>query len=97
VILTGRFWDTVNFGGRTLTSAGAEDIFIAKFDAGGNHVWSQRYGDDNSQYAYSATVDASGNVVLTGYFWGTVDFGGSALTSAGGVEIFLTKFVKAGN
>ena len=31
----------------------------------------------------------SGNVLVTGYFKGTVDFGGGVLTSAGSHDIFL--------
>jgi hypothetical protein len=34
--------------------------------------------------------------VVSGYFSGAVDFGGGALTSAGGSDIFLAKFTGAG-
>jgi uncharacterized protein (AIM24 family) len=93
VVITGYFYGTVDFGGDTLTSAGGSDIFLAKFDANGTHLWSQRFGDTNSfQEGYSIAFDSSGNVVLTGTFRGTVDFGGGLLTSAGSDDIFLAKF-----
>jgi hypothetical protein len=41
-------------------------------------------------------VDGGGNVVVTGYFQGTVNFGGGSLTSAGGTDIFLFKYSAAG-
>ena len=56
------------------------------------HLWSQRFGDTNDQYGYSGAFDPSGNVAMTGYFDGTVDFGGGTLTSAGSDDIFLVKF-----
>jgi hypothetical protein len=37
-------------------------------------------------------VDGSGNVLVTGPFNGTVNFGGGGLTSAGGSDIFVAKF-----
>ena len=96
VIVTGRFWGTVDFGGGTLTSAGSADIYVAKFDAAGDHLWSQPFGDASAQAAYSTVVDGSGNVIITGVFWGTVDFGGGTLTSAGNTDIYVAKFDAAG-
>jgi hypothetical protein len=97
IILTGRFKGTVNFGGDVLTSAGSFDIFVAKFDPSGNHLWSQRFGNTEWDQSNGITVDGSGNVLLTGYFQGVVDFGGGSLTSAGGVDIFVAKFDPSGN
>jgi hypothetical protein len=94
--VTGFFTDTVDFGGGVLTSAGGTDIFVAKFDSSGNHVWSQGFGDPNSQYGRSVTADPSGNVTVTGDFYGTVDFGGGTLTGAGS-GIFVAKFGSGGN
>ena len=97
VVLTGRFANTVDFGGGVLTSAGSDDIFLAKFGASGNHLWSDRFGDTQSQYGYSVATDTSGSIVVTGRFEGTVDFGGGMLTSAGDNDIFLAKFDASGN
>jgi len=93
VIVTGVLNGSVDFGGGVLSSAGHSDIFIAKFGSDGTHLWSKRFGDGDYQGAYAAAVDASGNVIVTGYFYGTVDFGGGALTTAGGaVGVFIAKF-----
>jgi hypothetical protein len=37
-------------------------------------------------------VDAPGNVIVTGYFSGSVDFGGGNLVSAGSDDIFVAKY-----
>ena len=96
-IITGGFSGTVDFGGGTLTSAGYEDIFIAKFGPGGGHLWSRRFGDGRGQLSHALAVDASGNPVIAGLFAGTVDFGGGTLTSADDYyDVFIAKFGPGG-
>jgi len=97
VIVVGDFVGTVAFGGDPLTSAGIWDIYVAKFDASGDHLWSKRFGDADGQAANAVAVDGSGNVIVTGDFNGTVDFGGGALTSSGDTDIFVVKFDPDGN
>jgi hypothetical protein len=92
VTITGGFNGTVNFGGGALTSAGSYDIFVAKFMSDGTHLWSKCFGDASYQQGYAVAADASGNVIVTGYLAGTADFGGGALASAGGNDIFIAKF-----
>ena len=92
VFVTGCFAGTVDFGGGGLGSVGGDDIFVAKYDANGVHQWSQRFGGVESDCGYAVGVDASGGVTATGYFAGTVDFGGGDLISAGSDDIFLVKY-----
>jgi ribosomal protein S11 len=74
-------------GTATLLSPGSNDIFIAKLDANGNYVWAKSIGGTSFDEGQSIAVDASGNVYVTGYFRGTVDFdpgpGTANLTSPG--------------
>jgi FlgD Ig-like domain/Beta-propeller repeat len=96
-VLTGFFRGAVNFGGGNLTSAGVEDIFVAKYDATGAHQWSQRFGSTATDVGNGVALDASGNVFLTGYFFNTVDFGGGGLiSSSGSRDIFLAKYDATG-
>jgi cysteine-rich repeat protein len=88
VLLTGYFEGTADFGGGPLPSAGGRDIFAVELDAQGQHLWSRRLGGTSNDFGYGITVDNAGNVLLTGYFGGTVDFGGGPLSSAGGGDIF---------
>ena len=96
VVVTGDFQGTVDFGGGNLVSAGSDDVFLAKYDASGVHQWSQRFGDTGSDAGHAVAVDGSGNVVVTGDFNGTVNFGGGNLVSAGDRDIFLAKYSASG-
>jgi hypothetical protein len=99
IYITGRFLSsTIDFGGGALTNAGSWDIFLAKFDSNGNHKWSKIFGGGNGDEGNSVSVDSTGNVYITGMFASsTIDFGGGALTNAGGYDIFLAKFDSNGN
>jgi len=93
IALGGAFTGQIAFGGSSLVSAGGEDVFLAKLDPQGSHVWSSRFGDASpDQFGTSVAVDSGGAVVLAGYFWGAVDFGGGQLVSAGKADGFVAKF-----
>lgn len=98
VYFTGSFSGSMTFGGGTLASAGGADVFVAKLaGATGNHVWSAKYGDTGiEQVGRAITVDSMGNVLVTGAFDGTINFGGTALTTAGLTDAFVAKFDTAG-
>ena len=96
-LIIGDFAGAIDFGGGTLTSAGQTDVFVAKLDSGGAFVWAKRFGDNQAQNGRGIAVDDAGNVVVTGSFAGKIDFGGGALTSAGGTDAFVAKFDPDGN
>ena len=96
VFVTGAFDETVNFGGGSLVSAGFWDIFVAKYDATGTHLWSQRFGSTDDDVGNSVVTDASGNVFMTGEFIGEVDFGGGVLVSAGARDIVVARYSPTG-
>ena len=96
VYIAGGFEGTTDLGGGPLVSAGKYDFFLAKYDANGIHQWSQRYGGTANDYAHGVTVDASGNVYMTGEFAGAANFGGGALISAGFSDIVVAKYDTAG-
>ena len=61
-----------------------------------NVTWAARAGDVTDQTALGVAIDAQGNVLVTGSFHGTIDWGGAPLVSAGGSDIFLVKLDAAG-
>jgi hypothetical protein len=96
LILVGYFSGTIDFGGAPLTSAGL-DVFVAKLDMDGNHLWSKKFGDAAEQYANGVAVDSEGNIFVVGEFKGTIDLGFPGLASSGDFDIFLVKLASMGS
>ncbi|MFM7148933.1 MAG: hypothetical protein ACKO23_03735, partial [Gemmataceae bacterium] len=97
-VITGAFQGTVNFNPRgpsafnlTSSSSSATDIFVAKYDPFGAMIWAKGFGGSLYDEGYGVITDNDGNVYATGYFQGTVSFGGSSLTSEGVSDAFIIK------
>lgn len=109
IYVTGYFESTIDLNPAPspndfpLTSKGLADIFIAKYDSGGNFLWGKQIGDTGNEMAFSLAVGPSGNVYTTGHFYGTVDFdpgpGVSELISASTFkfDVFINKLDASGN
>jgi hypothetical protein len=82
IYITGRFSSTVDFnpgeGNYELESNSGADIYIAKYDSSGIFLWAVRIGgegyNDGDDEGTSIITDNDGNVLVTGWFQGTVDF-----------------------
>lgn len=96
VLVTGCVVGAIDFGGGLLTAGGAVDIFVLKLDANGNHLWSFLFGDRGTDAGYDIAADTAGDVWLTGFFQGVVDFGGGPLAAVGGTDVFVAKFTAGG-
>lgn len=106
VLTTGRFGGTGDFdpgpGTYNLSAISSFDMFISKLDGSGNFIWAKQIsGDLGFQIGNCITTDNLGNVYTTGMFEGTTDFDpGSGiynLTTAGGLDIFISKLDASGN
>ncbi|APR80778.1 Hypothetical protein A7982_06125 [Minicystis rosea] len=95
IFVTGTFTDDISLGGDTLTSEGDADVFLARFDGQGNHVWSRGFGSDLNETPTSISVDATSRVAIAGTHESSIDFGGGALIPAGAGSHFVSGFVAA--
>jgi hypothetical protein len=103
IYLTGDFTGTADFDpgpgvDSRIASGGNEnmpDIFLTKINADGSYAWTKTIGGPDDDEALSVALDSSGNIYIAGFFSGTVDFdpdgSGDSHSSAGSVDIFLTK------
>lgn len=59
----------------TLTSAGSNDIFVARYRPDGTLAWAQRAGGSTSDVGFGVSLDGAGVASVTGTFTGTATFG----------------------
>jgi len=80
---------------------GASDIFVAKYDSQGNFIWAKTFGGVGIESCRDMSLDAFGNLIITGVYQGTSDFdpngGVISMTSAGQFDAFLLKLDVSGN
>lgn len=99
LVIGGSFDDKIDFDdGVTIESAGTSDAFVVKLDGEtGKALWARAYGSKRKDIGSAVAVDGFGNVLLTGWFWSKVDFGGGPLESNGEKDIFAVKLSPAGD
>jgi hypothetical protein len=74
----------LNVSGKTqLASGGGYDIVVAKIKGSdGSILWSRQIGATGDQSCTAAAIDDSGNVLIAGSYYGTLDFGSGAFSPA---------------
>ena len=106
VFVTGNFSGQVGFGATVLTSAGDQDVFVAKWNpAAAAWAWATAGGGTGADQANGLAVSGTG-VFVTGSITNTsanasaVQFGGTPLNgvSAGATQdVFVAKYTDAGS
>src|SRR5438874_5690972 len=94
-VMTGRVESGVDFGGGVVCQPAT--VFVSKYSPTGARLWSKCPGGvRGGGTGRAVAVDGHGNVLVTGKFGGSVDFGTGPLTSAGASSIFVAKYSAAG-
>ncbi len=93
VVIAGWFRNFIDFGGGALSDSGQGDLFVAKLDSSGNHLWSMKTGGSAFDGAWGLALDGSGDVYVTGIFESaTIAFpNGPTLTNTGNADVFVAK------
>jgi hypothetical protein len=77
------------------------ELMAGPLNIGSEFLWAKGMRGTSNDGGWSIAVDLEGNVYTTGYFQGTVDFDPGEytynLTSAGGLDIFVSKVDSGGN
>ena len=83
------------------TPGSGPDSFLSKWSASGVFQWARTWGGAYRDAGEGAAVDASGNVFVTGWFYGSANFnpgGSDQRTALGSYEdAYLSKFDSGGN
>ena len=89
--------------GTTLSNAGANDCFIAKYSTAGAVLWGARIAGISTDTASAIATDTSGNVFVTGqtaagtfYNQGLSGTAFLTLSNAGIFDVFIAKYSTAG-
>jgi hypothetical protein len=96
VTVAGLFRGAADAFGQAVSSAGGSDLVVARLDPAGTRRWVRTAGGATDDAAAAVAVAANGDVVATGNFSGTVDFGTGAFTAAGGGDLFVVRLAPAG-
>jgi hypothetical protein len=105
IALAGRYCGSIDFGnGPVMSQMASQDGFVALLGGGSGSAtidggWSKTFGDSNQQRAVGVATDAAtGEITVVGEFAGTAKFGmaGFTITSTGGYDMFLAKFLVDG-
>jgi hypothetical protein len=96
IIIAGNFWNSVNFGGGVLTSAGSADIFVLKLTETGAFTWAKRFGGTGADRVNAISVLSAGSIQLGGAFQNTVNIANTNLTAVGNYDALLFKVASNG-
>jgi hypothetical protein len=81
-----------------LSAPGNGDVYVAKYSPNGNLIWMKQFGGNFMDRAYDLDIGPDQNIVVTGIFSGSVQFGSTNLQSSqGSKDIFLLKLNPQGN
>ncbi len=95
--VTGHFQSTnATFSGVAVPNSGDYDIFVGKYDPTGKLLWVRTAGGKGYDYGHGITVDAGGNVLVTGAFVGEGAFGELKITGATGAHVFCACYDSGG-
>ena len=91
VYITGAVTGAVDLDGALLGN-GTLDVMVAKLNpADGSRMWANFYGTDVDDYGTSVNATPDGNIVVTGSFSTSVDFGCGSMFTTGGMDGFAVK------
>jgi hypothetical protein len=100
IIITGYFVSPIiAFDSTKLTNSGSgSNIFVVKYDPNGNVIWAKSAGGTSNVLSWGISTDASGNIIITGYFRSpTLTFDSLTLSNSGENDIFVVKYDSSGN
>lgn len=89
VYAAGNFSGTFSEQGISVTSAGAADILLLKYDPDGQLLWARSAGGPYDDVAFGAESDKDGNVYITGGCTSFAVFGDTALSVPGQNGAFI--------
>jgi len=90
------YMGSLTLGGNSYESNGQWDVLTAKYSSNGVPLWSTSFGGSANDRANEVQLDASGNLLVTGWFQDTMQVGPSNLISKGNFDVFVATISSSG-
>ena len=98
IYVTGTFSQSATFASTTITNSGSNSSFLAKYNSSGTLQWVKASGACcDTTKSNCIALDETGNIYIAGYFNVTTKFGSTQFNTAGGYDVFITKYDPSGN
>ena len=93
IYLSGEFQSAViDLGGIFLTNRGASDVFLAKYERGGNLVWAKQIGGSKWDRAARLALGPGGDIYITASFLSSeISLGSTVFTNNGMWDFFVAR------
>lgn len=93
VYLTGFYSGLIKFGTITHVSQGSDDIFLSRFNAEGDYLWSVSLGGSTTDKTTGICTDQQGLPVIAGFYSSAL----GAIPNQGDSDILVAKYSAEGN
>jgi hypothetical protein len=92
IYTAGRYSNTLTFGAHTITASNAADCYLASVEINGEVNWLRSFGGNQNEDVNDVLVDGNGDVWVTGWFMGDINFDLYAFSSIGQYDIYAVKY-----
>ncbi len=96
VVVGGTFNGTIDLGRGTATTTNNNDVFVSKFSSAGAFLLGKTFGGTSADAGGEISVDAMDNILITGTFSGSVNFGGPTVDTNSN-NLAVIKYSAAGS
>ncbi len=94
--VTGSFQTALDLGGGALMSKGMMDVYVARYDSGGEHLESVAFGGPGQDFGVAAAISPTGRLALAGSHGAGFDLGAGPLPASDGFNAFFAVFEPGG-
>ncbi len=95
--VAGDFKSALTIGGTTVTSAGLDDVYIAKYSSSGSPLGLISFGSNNNDHLYGLAPHPDGGVVAIGTFVTPITIDGSVYTTNGSADVWIVRLNASGS
>jgi hypothetical protein len=100
LLIAGRYRNSMQIGTFSLSGVSDRDVYVAKLASAGGVVWARAISSpdaSSNEYVTGMAVRPNGNIVITGRYQQSIDFGVGPFSAAGDFDVFVAELDPSGN